>query len=413
MELATEQAGTSEKPGSAAMPAQLIPLLPKGRLDNVLYRSHAALRACAVTRAELPQIIPRQGAVVFPSHFFGYEESETCLSLLRERNLPFRVQVSPGAELLDYAEDILALHTRLPDLFLGVEIIFDRAPHRNDWRTLSSLERAGVSALFIFCPVVEINAVEAFFALPPPVRENLLFYFPKKKSRQDSFYSSDQIFLLFEKIRAQMPGFRGEIARHLQPAPKKANAAEDAFRASPTSAFFTEHHSSLGKDHWARARIFRLAENRFTASLLYLPYVLIWLVNDPLTAIRAPFRHFASLRVACFWVWDSFVALFFHTAKTLRYSLFLLRNLAQWTAQRLWLSLSFLIFHLGLPAYYSGRHLLLTLAGRIRLLLSLDPVWLVREHLPVAYWVCIYPPFKIYWFLKFQLEKRFWKRVGG
>ncbi len=194
----------------------LLPLLEKGRVDNVLYRAQVGLRENKINPDELRLLLSSLAGqqVIFPSHFFEYEFRAECLGFLRELSIPFVLQLSPGAELEKYRQEVEALAQTEPSLFLGVEIVMDRPYHVADQKILGSWEQRGLVWRYVFCPVIEISAVKSLEKLPANLLQRLYFTFPKKTDRWDSFYSADEATLFLTEIKGVMAGNSARVLEY-------------------------------------------------------------------------------------------------------------------------------------------------------------------------------------------------------
>jgi len=210
-----------------------LPLLPRGRVDNVLFRAQVGLREEALPLPELLRQMDRAAslgeALVFPSHFFAYPQKEACLARLAEIRLPFFVQLSPGAELAEYGQQV-ADWLRMEGLKPGIELVMDRAPHHLDWERMERWP--DLPTRFVFCPVHEFPPMKVLGALPERVLDRLYFFFPAK-SAAGSFLTADEIFLLLQKVEKEMPELKVRLVEHL-PLDER-DSAESEFRRNPSA----------------------------------------------------------------------------------------------------------------------------------------------------------------------------------
>ena len=371
----------------------LLPLLPKGRVDNVLYRAQIALRAAAISKEELRNCLEalesKKREIVFPSHFFEFEYKELCLSWLEELSIPFSVQISPGAELFDYQDKILQIKQKHHLLFRGIELVMDRAPHEGDWQILQNLEKNAVEKRFVFCPVIEISAIDAVSNLPANIHTDLYLYFPKKQTQKDSFYSSDEIYIFLAKIKERLPVYTAQVLEHLSFAETITELEESdlqkKFRNDLNSDVYIDNFPILGKSRLFRATIIRLAKNFITAPILILPYLVIWLFHDPRTLLLMPkkFLVYPALAYKKFTHigWHLFFAIDYFLIFCRYYLISLLLKL------RRILEISWMVLRMAANAL-------------------IHPATFSKHHCPPLYWLLFFPVLKIYWFLTFQFKKR-------
>ncbi len=352
----------------------LFPLLSKGRVENVLYRASEALRSNELSLELLRHNFARLDPnidIIFPSHFFEFEHMEELLTLLSNRN--FCVQISPGAELSDYINQIQKL-SALPN-FSGIELVMDRAPHEQDWLILKNI----LVARYVYCPIIEINPITEMEKIPANILQELLFFYPEKKKSKDSFLSPDAVFVLREKLMAR--GIRCETISYDTSLGEPIEKSEKikSFLENPNSEFFLSQFPELGKNTKIRAVALRLAKNTLTAPLLWLPFGLIWLLNSPLAAL-----------MTLYWkIHDFFDSLYLRLCQLLallRHAIIMSTVYSQIAAIRFFYffySLSFLFAH---------------------------PIWTLKQYAPWIYVALIHPFFKFYWFTSFQFQKRFQRK---
>lgn len=365
-------------------PNHFIPLLPKGRLDNILYRAQIGLREAPMPLQELEAILENEakqnGTIVFPSHFLEYLQREDCLKLLCNLALPFYVQISPGAELRDYLLTIKLIMKDRGFLF-RLELVMDRAPYERDWEIIKDLQGAGMAIRYVYCPVREFNTLAVLRKLPGAVLENLYFYFPMKLSPMDSFFSEDEIFLFLQKVREELPSFPVRIMKYRDSAemetPAKENCLKKAFRESPTNEAFAASFPKLGRGPLLRKPIAKLLNQKITEPLVAAPHFLIWLFDDPLAAI---WNFIKNRYYFCRRVLD-----FCHRAAIVSY----------YSTQAALSFLFYWIYHWAFVLYYFLR----------------APASTLKERAPILYWCFFFPWLKLFWFSSFQFKKRILKRT--
>lgn len=427
-----------------------LPLLPKGRIDNVLYRAQIALRADTISEEELHKNLAslsgKNQAIVFPSHFFEFGSYNICLNWLKELSVPFWIQISPGAELRDYLSHIENIKQNLNSCFRGIEVVMDRAPHATDWHTFSHLKNLNIQQRFVFCPVVELNALNAISMMPKEIYEDLFLYFPQKKSNKDSFYSADEIFIFLEKIKERIPNYKAQVLTHLSLAETlnaiKESEWEKNFRSDLNSQAYLDNFPLSGKGKVFRSILIRLVKNIITAPIVLGPYLIIWLFHDPRTLLLTPKKYLVYPALAIKRI-NVLIDLAIKRLTviieiiTKRFTVFLdsiykrfqsLQESFKFTFKRLCTIGWHIIFsfrHIGyifwmifcyartfvMKFYYGFMHLLNYLVLILRILFSaiLHPAIYSKHYFPPLYWIIFFPVLKIYWIAEYQFKKRILK----
>lgn len=394
----------------------LVPLLPKGRVDNVLYRAQMGLREHTLSplglRDLLDSLTSEAQEIVFPSHFFEYEHREAALQLLTERGIPFYLQLSPGAELLDYAPSLEQIVKQ--GILPKIELVMDRAPHSGDWEVLKSLQSIGCSVRYVFCPVREWDAWKAWQGFPREILPELYFYFPAKLNRRDSFLCADEIYLLLVKIREQLPAFPIRVLEHFvksEPTPKHESLAKTKFRHEPAAELFAKTYSQLGQNRGLRAVLLMVARNVFLKPLVGLLYRVIWLLDDPAAALSNTVEHVIlrslhTVRMTLHFIGHCGRRIAHYGRRCVHYG----RRCVHYGRRALhYMRMAIHYIHMGLiflrHCFRMAR--LYTWLFFFKAFLFLRSPAALREAAPWFYWPVVHPFAKAYWFVEFQFKKRF------
>ncbi len=245
----------------------LVPLLPYGRVENVLFRAQVGQAQHEIGTDEIKAHLARiknlnAEPAVFPSHFFESERDLFALSLLKTFNLDGMIQISPGAELSTHAPFLFSFTPS----GLGLEIVFDRPIPDTDWSQITRLIEHGYRVRYLFCPTRLFDSFAILRTLSPEVQIHTLLYFAPKQSSQDEFLNTKEIFLLLSRLEEE--GVRINIATHLKDAERvsEENFSTREFRRAPTI------------ERYLRDRVSR-SSHRVLNAFLWSYAALVWIIR--------------------------------------------------------------------------------------------------------------------------------------
>lgn len=408
-----------------------LPLMTKERVESALFGTLISTREAPLGLTELKDRIADfslEPPITFPSHFFEYENKDACLEILQASSTPFFVQVSPGAELKDYASEILSIGANKKNSF-GIELVMNRSPHEQDWKALEEIEKTGINIKYIFCPVLGVDSVAAISSLPPKILSELFFYFPTKKNKRDIFLNQDAILVLISNLESALPKFKCRPIKYVS-------------KAEQRTAGESETQKSAGL---VRSAMIRMARNALTAPLLLFPYIIMWLIHNPLSALGVLWIKISHILTKTYWIFlrggNALLLFFIKASYKCGHVAFLIKQFVKYkiifrSINICKMALSFIYYRIVYGVYYkiicgiyygaastirAIRYQILYPAyfkvllklyylfyHLIHLTLAIlrNPVFATKEHFPFVYFIFLFPFLKTYWFIKFQVNKR-------
>jgi hypothetical protein len=425
----------------------LIPVLDRGRVDNVLYWAGIGFASTPLTPDELEYRIARAAehsvGAIFPSHLFEYAHWRLALDIAQRHGIRAAVQISPGAELQEFFGTLCD-----ESLHLSLELILDRPLHAADLARLEELSRLGRELRFVVCPTREFDGLKTYLSLPSEKRAEARFYFPPKRTARDRFLDADEIFILARRLSEAGAGTPLPIAEYLhqhEPASGAETAETRAFRKNPNPISYQDGFVQLGESKAFRRLLKTLSMNRRLSWLGIALYSLVHFTIDPAEAahgvgIRAYWRiyststaatgslrwtggHFHALVTRAFgrvlaligqviataiWVYWRIYAVYGRLFAAISWTYWRLYAAISWVCGRLYAAIPWIYWHL----YAAISWVYWRLFAAIHRMFDVirHPVWAIQNHAPPLYWILIFPIQKAGWFASYQFSKRILRR---
>lgn len=281
------------------MTGYLIPLLPYGRIENVLFRAKQGFasetRSLESLREEFLRGKEAGVPVVFPSHFFEYKHAAAVVTIAQELGLPIYFQISPGAELAEFFPKLLEFAA--DRRHFGVEVVFDHPFSAIDLKQLAQLKDRGFALRYLFCPTRSRDTLELFSGLPVEIKNGISLYFSAKSSPDDEFLSADEIHLLMRRLHAI--SLTPPVARYLHAFESVRDSADSRlYRSNPTEQQYLKSYKDLGEFRSLRALAQKLFSRNPLRLLLYVP----WVILKSYQAIFAPVRNIRQYLPPVYWL---------------------------------------------------------------------------------------------------------------
>ncbi len=394
------------------------PLFNKNRVESVLFLvspGFSVPQSFDGLRDRLQSV--RGNTIIFPSHLFESQYQQEIKEYLGEESIDFWVQVSLGAELFDYQEDIKKWASLSG--FCGVEVLADRRLSETHLRQIKDL---GCEYRFVCVPRADLRPVEFLRDFPKEWSGKIAVYFPTKQSSSDERLSNEEIFLLTAKLRDLRPDLTLRPAAHLENYHEsifEQAAADRRFREGPSvetlEGVIADQNRSIVK-----LSSLSLAKKGPMLPAIVLPYGFLWILHDPGAAISSVFRLLRHPLRMFHRVKDVFVWLGYRAVELL----YLIRHIIIMGHVYLWRSKSVFVvsaikFFYGVVGLVRSALLFLRYGVLYRIyfgiihwifirgiLFAKNPTWYLQLAFPKTYWLITYPPKKIYWFLEYQYRKR-------
>lgn len=419
----------------------LLPILPYARVDHALFRANFGVHSTTRELGEISELLlhaahePGPVEIIFPSHLLEHSDAEQIVELACSLKLQGFVQISPGAELAQFATFL----QRWCAKGFGVEVVFDRPPSEWDIEYLRQLKSCSPEMRFIFCPTREMDAIQTLQSLPPDWLCDLKIFFAPKWRANDCYLTGPESAILMSRL-AEANFSLQTIAYD-----KENESQPEHLKATRDRAFIPP---DWGHRHWFVLMLFPL-------------YMLLWLTREPrslLQFIRGqavrysvatywavrnfPVRHYWRLHGHCnpgelkkhmvlfYWRIYQFcnpgrikkqaVILYWNFYRIYRllnpgrlkkwaiiayWKMYRLTNVRQLLTALYWRT--FGLYKIRIFWFFKGR-VIPFFAIRVYWAIypwRCNPLWALREKFFPAY-VLIYPFLKIYWFTAFQLRKR-------
>jgi hypothetical protein len=395
------------------------PLFNKSRVESVLFLASPKFSVpenFSGLRQRLK--IVHGKTLVFPSHLFEFQWQQELQDYLAETGHRFWIQVSLGAELFDYQNEIQ--NWEKIQGFCGVELLADRqlsATH------LMQIKKLDCKFRFVCVPRADMRPVEFLRDFPEQWTSQTTVYFAPKQASAEERLSHEEIYLLHAKLKELRKKFEIRSANHLetyQDSIFERAEEERRFRQDPNSATLEGLISVDGGSSKLKLGGLSLAKKKPMLPAIVLPYGLLWILHDPLAAISSLLRLFRHpLRLfhqgKDLFIWLGYRAIEF---------LYLFRHLFIMAHVYLWRIKSLFVV-VGIRSFYglinTARNLLIFLHYSVLyrvyyglvhwawirvILFAKNPSWYLQLAFPRTYWLVTYPPKKIYWFFEYQFRKR-------